>query len=52
MQLADRRLACAPYMEQHMADTVPAELNISNYLDLRPLKPQEAPALAPLLQVH
>jgi len=47
-RLAQRKLACAPYVEQ-TAETVPDDLNISNFLALKTFEP---PALAPFLRVH
>jgi hypothetical protein len=39
-------------VEQHVADTVPDDLNVSNYLSFKSPKPQETPALAPFLRIH
>ena len=47
-RLAQRKLACAPYVEQ-TAETVPDDLSISNFLNLKTFEP---PALAPFLRVH
>jgi len=47
-RLALRRIACAPYVEQ-LAETVPDDLRVSNFLTLQQFEP---PMLAPFLRVH